>query len=83
MPILKLILLAAAILLGVFLLDRLGLWAERRGWIFWRKRRPSGNALGGTMLELQKIFESGKARHVIEAKHDARKETPDPGAGGK
>jgi hypothetical protein len=35
------------------------------------------------MLELQKIFESGKARHVIEAKHDARKETPDPGTGGK
>jgi hypothetical protein len=33
-------------------------------------------------LELQKIFESGKAAHVIEAKHDQKKETTDPGADG-
>ncbi len=61
-----------------FLLDRLGLWMERRGWIYWRKRRSRGT-LGATLLELQKIFESGKSKHVIEAKRDDRKDPPDPG----
>lgn len=69
------------VLLGIILLDRAGLWAERKGWIYWRKKKASGNALGSTTLELQNIFESGKARHVIEAKEDAKAEAPDPGSG--
>jgi hypothetical protein len=62
------------------LLDRLGLWMERRGWIYWRKRRAKGT-LASTLLELQKIFESGKADHVIQVQKDGRKEAPDPGGG--
>jgi hypothetical protein len=80
MLILKLTLLASALLLGLYLLDRLALWAERRGWIFYRKLKPTGNALGATALELQKIFESGKATHVIEAKQERGKDRPDPGS---
>jgi len=68
----------ALVLVALGLLDRLGLWMESRGWIYWRKRRAQGSALGATFLELQKIFESGKAEHIIEAMHDGRKETPDP-----
>jgi len=81
MPILKIVLLLPTILLGLYLLDRLALWAERRGWIYWRKTKPTGNALGSATLELQKIFESGKATHVIEVKHEQKKEAPDPGPG--
>jgi hypothetical protein len=81
MSALKISLLILAVLGGLFLLDWLGLWAERRGWLFWRHRKPTGNALGSMTLELQKIFESGKATHVIEAKQDSKKETPDPGSG--
>lgn len=81
MPMLKAVLLVLAALAGLWALDRLALWAERRGWIFWRRRKPAGNALGAATLELQKIFESGKATHVIEAKHDPGKESGDPGAG--
>ena len=72
---------AAVVLGGLWLLDRLGLWAERRGWIFYRRTKPSGNALGATALELQKIFESGKATHVIAAQQDPKQEAPDPGSG--
>lgn len=80
-PVLKSTLGFLALLLALWLLDRAGLWAERRGWIYWRRTRPSGNALGAVTLELQKIFESGKATHVIEAKQDAKREAPDPGTG--
>lgn len=71
---------ALLVLVALVFLDRLGLWMERRGWIYWRKRRSRGT-LGATLLELQKIFESGKSKHVIEAKRDARKDPPDPGGG--
>jgi len=81
MPILKIILLLPTILLGLYLLDRLALWAERRGWIYWRKTKPTGNALGSATLELQKIFESGRATHVIKVKHEQNKEAADPGSG--
>ena len=71
-------LLAIALaLVALGLLDRLGLWMEARGWIYWRRRRAQGSALGSTFLELQKIFESGKAEHIIEAMHDGRKESQD------
>jgi len=65
------------VLVALGLLDRLGLWMEARGWIYWRKRKAGGSALGSTFLELQKVFESGKAEHVIEAKQDGRKEATD------
>ncbi|HEY3271098.1 MAG TPA: hemerythrin domain-containing protein [Geothrix sp.] len=68
----------ALVFVALGLLDRLGLWMESRGWIYWRKRRAQGSTLGSTFLELQKIFESGQAEHIIEAMHDGRKETPDP-----
>lgn len=71
----------ALVVVALGLLDRLGLWMEARGWIYWRKRRGQGSALGSTFLELQKIFESGKAEHTLAAKHDTAKESPDPIAG--
>ncbi len=58
-------------LLGVlFLIDRLGVWAERRGWIYWRKPRPKtvGRAVLGA---LQEIVEP-EIRHVIEATEQDR-----------
>ncbi|WP_291271148.1 hypothetical protein [Geothrix sp.] len=81
MRVLSIILILLAALAALFLVDRLGLWAERRGWIYWRKRKSSSNALGSITLELQTLFESGKARHVIEAKREPKKDTPDPGSG--
>jgi hypothetical protein len=62
---------AMAILCGalaaLYALHRLCDWAESRGWIHYRKTRASGNALGASALQLQDLFESGKASHVLEA----------------
>lgn len=75
---LKITIAGVAVLFGLYGLDRVALWAERRRWIFYRRSKPTGNSLGHGALELQKIFESGKATHVIEAKQDRNKERPDP-----
>jgi hypothetical protein len=44
-----------------FLLDRLGLWMEKRGWICWRRTKRdarSGSGLtGGFLTEMQKLVE--------------------------
>jgi len=81
MRVLSLLLITVVSLVALYLFDQLCLWAERRGWIYWRKRRATSSALGSVTLELQKLFESGKAKHVIEVKSEPRKDTPDPGSG--
>lgn len=74
----RLLLVLGFILAVLVLLDRLGLWMERRGWIYWRKRRARGSVLGSAVLDLQKIFESGKAKHLLEAMHDGCQASPGP-----
>jgi len=58
-----LVLVAAA---ALFALDRLALWAERRGWIYYRKRKASSRALGNALLETQALLEP-RARETVEA----------------
>jgi hypothetical protein len=55
----------AALVVLAGLVDRLALWAEARGWIYWRRNRPRGSA-GNVLLDLN-VFEPG-VRHVIDAK---------------
>lgn len=75
----RIVLVGTLVLGALWLLDRLAQQAEARGWIYWRKQKPRGNALGAVTLELQNIFESGRARHVQEAPEQAERVTPDPG----
>lgn len=57
-----------AVLLLVFAIDRLGLFAERRGWVYWRDRnRPAGTS-AGVFGEMQS-FLSPAYRHVVEEQH--------------
>jgi hypothetical protein len=64
-----LVLAAAAVIL--FALDRLALWMEARGWIYWRKSKhnPSG-ALGNAFQELQSILEPEKGRAAEQRLHE-------------
>lgn len=55
------------IVLAVLTLDRLGLWAESRGWIYWRRRRPE--ASGAVLNPLVDVFQPGHV-HVVEAQRD-------------
>lgn len=41
--------------LALFAIDRLALWAEAKGWIYWRKKRPSTSALSSVLMEMNTI----------------------------
>ena len=68
--------LAAALWIGgvvvtLFMIDRLALWAEERGWIYWRRKKAQTGALGSALMEMN-VITNPSAQHVIEAK-DAKK----------
>ena len=48
----------------------LALWAERRGWIYYLKRRGSSGALGSALLEVQAIMEPSKGYVLEERRKD-------------
>jgi hypothetical protein len=49
-----------AVAAGLFALHGVLLWAERRGWVYYRYRRPSRSALGNAFLEIQSLVEPEK-----------------------
>ena len=48
----------AGVLLGLYALHRLALWAEQRGWIFYMKKKPSTTALGSAFLEIRQLAQN-------------------------
>jgi hypothetical protein len=58
-------LLVTAALAVVYGLHRLGLWAERRGWIRYRLKRGSSGTLSSAFLEVHSLVEPSR-RHVLE-----------------
>jgi len=69
-----LLLLAAAI----FAFDRLFLYMEKRGWIYYRKKKPSSSALSNACLEVQQLLEPSK-KYVVEVKKDEKKQQAEAG----
>ena len=67
--------IVAVVLIGLILLDRVAVWMERRGWIYWRKEKPANNSGGGGMTglltEFQQLVEP-QVRHVIEDREERR-----------
>lgn len=55
----------------VFSVDRLLLWIEKKGWLFYRKNKSPGGFVGNALLELNSIFQAS-SRNVIEVKQKAR-----------
>ncbi|MFC0626676.1 hypothetical protein [Kribbella deserti] len=49
-------------LIGLFLLDRLLLWVERKGWLYYRKRRPERGAhgVGLAFLEMYQGYDDNR-----------------------
>ena len=72
------ILLVAAILPLGYLFDRLLLWMEDRGWIFYRMSRPDSKNVGPAVLEIEALFQPSK-RHVLEQKIEQRAQEDDDG----
>lgn len=62
----KAVIIILALAVALFVLDRLLLAAERRGWIYWRKSKASPGTVSTAMMELHSMVEPGRA-HVVEA----------------
>jgi hypothetical protein len=62
----KLLVWGAVIMLAALAMDRLLLWIESRGWIYWRRNRPARGASTYHMLELHSNFDPG-IQHILEA----------------
>lgn len=54
-------------LAGLYALHRLGLWAERRGWVYYRTKHGSSGALANAALEVHSLLDPS-ARYVVEEK---------------
>jgi hypothetical protein len=83
----KYALFGLAVLGGSYCLHRIAVWAERRGWIYYRTKRGSSGALGNALLEVQAIMEPSK-QYVLEervrddAEADEAGDPPAPGVNG-
>jgi hypothetical protein len=67
--------LAVGSVAALFGLDRLGLWLEDRGWLYYRRRKPTSSP--GGFLAMQQFIEPGISHvieQVVETKHHLRSE---------
>ncbi len=63
----KYALLMVVAVAGLYALHRLGLWAEGRGWIYYRKKHGGSGTLSNALLEVHAVFDPSK-RYVLEEK---------------
>jgi hypothetical protein len=61
----KYALLGLLALAGLYALHRLGLWAEQRGWIYYRTKHGSSGTLANAALEVHSLFDPS-TRYVVE-----------------
>ena len=71
--------LAAVGAIVAWAVDRLALWAESRGWIYYRRtKRRTGANLGDAFLEIQSMLEPDK-RHLLEIRREEKSEQSETG----
>ncbi|MCZ7650017.1 MAG: hypothetical protein M5U13_02160 [Thermoanaerobaculia bacterium] len=68
--------LAAGLLL--WLLDRLALQAERRGWIYYRRKRARPGSVGNALLAAHALLEP-RVEALVEARAEAAPEAEESG----
>ncbi|MCX8159565.1 MAG: hypothetical protein N3G18_01360, partial [Candidatus Saccharicenans sp.] len=78
----KLIFWVAGGLAVSILLDRFLLYLENRGWIYYRRKKPSSSALSNACLEVQQLLEPSK-KYVIRIQKEDRKEQQEAGMSGE
>ena len=64
-----LLIIIFALLVIVFLADKVGLWLERKGHLYYRYNKPRAGAVGSTLLELNAQL-SPANRYVVEVKNN-------------
>jgi hypothetical protein len=65
--------------IGLFLLDRLLLRLEARGYLYYRKKKAQLPSVGTVLLNLNVVLEPGK-QYVVEAKRQQPSEQREDGA---
>jgi hypothetical protein len=63
----------AAGVAALYVLHRLALWAEQRGWIYYQRKRSRTSLLGTGIQELHALLEPSR-QHVIEARQQDREQ---------
>ena len=77
------ILWLTGVLAALWVLDRVLVWCELRGWIYYRlSPRPKGSALANMLLGVEEIYRPSR-RHVIELRMEeaVHRNEDDDGAG--
>ena len=70
----KWVIVLGLIAVGVFFVDRLLLWFESRGWIYYRRIKPkSGGSSSFILSGLNAVFHP-QAQYVIKAKKESKVE---------
>jgi hypothetical protein len=64
----KVFLVVLALICLLYVLHRVALWAEGRGWVYYLNSKPSNSALGNAFLEIQSMIEPDK-RQLVELRH--------------
>src|SRR6516225_3160474 len=64
--------LAIGAVAALFGLDRLGLWLEDRGWLYYRRKKPTSSPMTA-FVAMQQVIEPG-VTHVVEVRHHQRSE---------
>jgi len=75
---------ALGLTIAIFVVDRLLLAAEARGWIYYRKRQSSPRTSASAFLELQSMLEPGRKYEIQaiqseEVERDDEGDPPSPG----
>ncbi|MCL4813071.1 MAG: hypothetical protein KJ061_11320 [Vicinamibacteraceae bacterium] len=65
---------------GLYGLHRLLLWAEGRGWIYYRRQSSSRASVGSAMLEVHALMEPSK-KHVLEVREEDEARRQEAGEG--
>ena len=69
----------AFLALGAMLvLDRVLLWMETRGWVYWRRTKKRGGGALYHTLEMHSVFEPG-VQEIIEVKYGEEQEQDQSG----
>lgn len=75
----KYVVIVIAVAIGLYILDQLGLWMERKGWLYYRHKKPStGGGVGNALQELNALM-NPSIRHVVEVKQKDTKQRDDQG----
>jgi hypothetical protein len=60
------------LLVALFYFDRFCLWLEDRGWLYYRKKKPTSSS-GSVFVALQQFIEP-RVKHVVQVKQESRSE---------